>query len=1502
MATRTTNLLMKSSLVCGMLLAASPLIADTWTDPATGITWTYTVTGGKASVGGGSLGNPAVPTSTQGAIVVPTAIGGKPVTEVGNSAFAFCSSLTDVTIPAAVTNIGDYAFLNCGALTNVVVLGALNSYGQSHFYDGVSAELATYVTAKWTGPTDMWQERAVKYLTHKVRFHSNGGTGTMADQGVVWYGTTNLTANAFVRDGSEFVGWATNLTGAVVYADGAAVSLADDIDLYAMWRLSPGQAAGGGALEFTTGGYSVWFGMVDNTASSGQSACSGALGNNQTNWLATTVSGTGRISFNWKVDCEAAGDYLAFRLDGASMDSISGTVNWTQMVYTVTSNADHTFLWLYSKNRSGKAGSDCGWVESVRWEPVPACTVTYEPGADGTGASQSDVGLQGESIVLRGVLFTREGYTQTGWATTEGGAQAYALGAEYDVGASLVLYPVWSADGFAMTETVNGVEWTFTVSNATACVGSDDSTAVPVSTRGAIAIPETLGGYPVTRIGDCAFMDCSRITGIVIPNSVTEVGEAAFVGCSALKSVTIPQCVCDDGLWYSFDADVITKVVIPDGVERIGDGAFAGCYNLVSVTIPSSVTAIGAYAFEGCSSLKRVAIPSGVESIGEGAFADCWELTAVTIPASVTSIADHAFDGCFSLGRVTIPQGVLSIGASAFADCCDLAGVTIPNSVTNIGEQAFIGCATLSSLTIPDSVTLIGEGAFYECSGLASVTVPITYFYNNGETQHVMQFAFDTTLYSDVVISERPENNYNSYYNESRIPDYAFSGFVNVTSVKLPDSVTEIGTQAFYGCSSLKNVNLPDATWTEWGGERTRGVRYIGSEAFLGCSSLTSVTIPGSVYDLGYDVFARCPAIKDLTLPINRLDFYWIFGDPWEDPNGNWRSLVYALETVTILGVWDSGYDNIPSHKFEGLPNLRSVVLPSSVRSIGEWAFADCPKLESVTIADGVRPQNHGEDWEIGSRAFYGCSSLKRVDIPEGVKYIRNEAFYGCTSLADVTLPDSVMYIENSAFWNCRSLKSVNFPEAVWSSEYDELRGGVRSIGSGAFSGCSSLTSAILPSSLESIGEYAFTDCYRLKEVVLPRCVFIEGLENVFRYFDPWYHGYDDYAVHVWEKVEVGYGVERVPDNAFEALPNLRTVVLPSSVRSIGNSAFRNCPKLESVTIADGVRPQNYNNDDCEIGSGAFWNCSSLKQVDIPEGVKYIRNEAFYGCTSLTDVTLPDSVMYIESQAFYGCHGLMNVTIPSGVAEIDTCAFAECSSLMSVKFMGNAPEMVDDSAFENVAENCTAYVLPDSTGWGVNAGETWKGLRLMYWYYAGFPLVENDADVIVAMAGSADGRLASMITNVVEYYAYWDWAHAVKNKVGEFVGTPEVKSSLHAAPAYLLGATELFDNEPTIEIVDVVMGRVESASASRPRLAGSSRSSAATMTVSVVVKDGGRAVAVDPAKVAAMFEATSDLNDWNGAAKLTPEVETLESDGATMRFRVTPGDGTAPSAFLRIRK
>ncbi|MBR5549555.1 MAG: leucine-rich repeat domain-containing protein, partial [Kiritimatiellae bacterium] len=328
---------------------------------------------------------------------------------------------------------------------------------------------------------------------------------------------------------------------------------------------------------------------------------------------------------------------------------------------------------------------------------------------------------------------------------------------------------------------------------------------------------------------------------------------------------------------------------------------------------------------------------------------------------------------------------------------------------------------------------------------------------------------------------------------------------------------------------------------------------------------------------------------------------------------------------------------------------------------------------------------------------------------------------------------------------------------------------------------------------------------------------------------------------------------------------------------------------------------------DCvrHIRGSAFYGCTSLTDVTLPDSVMDIEGKAFYNCRSLTELEIPDSVERIEHEAFYCCSGLSSIEIGYGVSELHDNAFGSCSNLKSVTFKGNAPEVY--SAFENVSENCVAYVLPNSTGWGVSAGEKWNGLTLMYWYYAGFPLVEHDSDIRVALAGAADGRLAGMITNVVEYYAYWDWAHSVKNRIGQLLESSEVKSSPHAAAAYLLGAEELFDNEPTIVITGVEMGD-GAASASFLNRNGllladaQKRVPPACMTVSVVVKDGERVVAVDASKVAAMFEATSDLGDWNGAAKLTPTVQVLEGDGATMRFRVTPGDGTATRAFLRIRR
>ena len=216
-------------------------------------------------------------------------------------------------------------------------------------------------------------------------------------------------------------------------------------------------------------------------------------------------------------------------------------------------------------------------------------------------------------------------------------------------------------------------------------------------------------GDCVTSIGDFAFINCTSLTSIDIPNSVTSIGEGTFYQCYGLTSIDIPNSVTSIGNDTFAKCTSLTSIDIPSGVTSIG-GAFWNCSGLTSCTIGSGVTSIGGWAFRGCTSLTRLNsdvdgvfnIPSGVTSIGGSAFEYCSGLTSITIPSGVTYIAEHSFASCSGLiGNIDIPSGVTSIGTAAFAGCSGLTGnIDIPSGITNIGNNAFAGCNCLTSITI----------------------------------------------------------------------------------------------------------------------------------------------------------------------------------------------------------------------------------------------------------------------------------------------------------------------------------------------------------------------------------------------------------------------------------------------------------------------------------------------------------------------------------------------------------------------------------------------------------------------------------------------------------------------------------------------------------------------------------------------------------------------------------------------------------------------------------
>ncbi|MDE5593216.1 MAG: leucine-rich repeat domain-containing protein [Clostridiales bacterium] len=220
------------------------------------------------------------------------------------------------------------------------------------------------------------------------------------------------------------------------------------------------------------------------------------------------------------------------------------------------------------------------------------------------------------------------------------------------------------------------------------------------------------GAYAIKQgtlmIADDAFLDCSDLTSIEIPNSATSIGWSAFNFCSSLASITVQNGNTKYHSGGNCLIDTTTKTLIQ------------GCNNSIIPT-DGSVTSIEYGAFWGCSSLTSIEIPNSVTSIGDRAFAECSSLTSIEISNSVTSIEKYAFSGCSSLTSIEIPNSVTSIRRSAFWGCSSLTSITIGNGVTSIGDSAFYGCSSLTSIEIPNSVTSIDDIAFISCINLTSI-------------------------------------------------------------------------------------------------------------------------------------------------------------------------------------------------------------------------------------------------------------------------------------------------------------------------------------------------------------------------------------------------------------------------------------------------------------------------------------------------------------------------------------------------------------------------------------------------------------------------------------------------------------------------------------------------------------------------------------------------------------------------------------------------------------
>lgn len=926
-----------------------------------------------------------------------------------------------------------------------------------------------------------------------------------------------------------------------------------------------------------------------------------------------------------------------------------------------------------------------------------------------------------------------------------------------------------------------------------------------------VTIPEG-----VTTIGNYAFGKCSGLTTIIIPDTVTTIAKNAFYKCTSLTEVyyagtqeqwdtvtidatgneaitdniilaTTVTGTCGTNLtwylinneklvisgngamtdydsysnyvpWYGY-ASSIRKIVIEDGVTRIGQYAFYNCYNLMELKMP--VSAYCNYnAFYNCDSIQNITLTKGNGQAVDYSWSSHsytpWKNNAVTeiiITDGVTRIGDYYFYNCKNVKKITIPDSVIEIGVEAFSDSniidiyfggsisewldIDFSSngsnpmysatgtlyvngsvvsgdIVIPDGIVKFNCYAFYGLREVESVTIPESVTCIYGGEFWPLTNTAVI------YYEGTKEQWDSIDTPQGTIYNNgnVVFDSDSENPY----------------IAGECGANLDWKLHFDGNLTICGTGSMSNYSSSGGNIAPWNTHSIiditsitieNGVTSIGTYAFNDISSVTEIVVPDSVTSIGNGAFKGMNSLEEITLPFvgysaDELSsgsvFGYVFGYTSSNYAGTIRQPYYYYDDYMGYGGYGQGYyyipktikivtitndTTIPYGAFYGCSFISEINLPDNVTSIGEYAFYNCSELTEISISDGVE--------NIGKYTFYGCSSLESIELPESVNSIGEYAFDGCSSLKEIRIPDGVESIERNTFYACASLEAIELPASL------------KSIGYEAFA-YTSIKELVIPKSVTSIDNYILEGNSDIERLTVPFLGSNRNSASTLNYLFG-YSSYDNYQVPETLKTVNITNATKIGSNAFRNCSNIENITLNEGITSIGTYAFCQCFSLKEIAIPDTVTNISDmafngcssmktvdlgNSPNLQINYNVFDNCNSVESYSIGSnsinyctdeyGVLYNKNKSglirYPTGNSRTEYTIDSNVAYINENAFENSVNLKNVNLPNDIMSIGQDAFKNCTGLEKI-VIPDGTYTVCHGAFEGCT-SVTEITIPKS--------------------------------------------------------------------------------------------------------------------------------------------------------------------------------------------------------------